>query len=96
MANMIIQENGAERTSPAVHGEVIVVTAPCHCNVVTGVQIAGVVYPFYDACGNCTSDLFGKFTEGNLVRVLIDVTNTRAQILSHATITAASVRDICK
>lgn len=95
MANMIIQENGAERTSPAVHGEVIVVVAPCHCNVVTGVQIAGVAYPFYDACGNCTSNLFGKFSEGSLVQVMIDTTNTRAQILSHATMTAAQIREIC-
>lgn len=95
MANMIIQEYGRERTSPAVHGEILVVVAPCHCDAVTGVQIAGVAYPFYDACGNCTSALFGKFSEGSLVQVLIDVINTRAQILSHATMTAEKIREIC-
>lgn len=95
MANMIIQENGKERTTPALHGEIIVVVAPCNCDAVTGVQIAGVAYPFHDACGNCTSDLFGKFSEGSLVQVLIDVTNTRAQILNHATITVDQVRNIC-
>ena len=95
MVNMIIQENGEERLSPALHGEIIVVVAPCHCDAVTGVQIAGVAFPFYDACGNCTSELFGKFSEGSLVQVLIDVTNTRAQILNHATITVDQVRNIC-
>ena len=95
MVNMIIQENGEERTTPAVHGEIIVVVAPCHCDAVTGVQIAGVAYPFHDACGNCTSNLLGKFSEGSLVQVLIDVTNTRAQILNHATITVDQVRNIC-
>lgn len=95
MTNMIIQEYGKERTTPAVHGEIIVVVAPCHCNMVTGVQIAGVAFPFYDACGNCTSDLFGKFSEGSLVQVLIDVNNTRAQILNHAIMTAEQVRNIC-
>ena len=95
MVNMIIQENGTERITPAIHGEIIVVVAPCHCDAVTGVQIAGVAFPFYDACGNCTSELFGKFSEGSLVQVLIDVTNTRAQILNHATITVDQVRNIC-
>ena len=95
MANMIIQEYGKERTTPALHGEIIVVEAPCHCDAVTGVQIAGVAYPFYDACGNCTSDLFGKFSEGSLVQVLIDVTNTRAQILNHAFITTERIKEIC-
>ena len=95
MANMIIQENGMERIVPAVHGEEIVIAAPCNCSAVEGVQIAGVVYPFYDACGNRTSNLSGKFTEGSLIRVLIDVTNTRAQILNHATITVDQVRSIC-
>lgn len=95
MANMIIQENGMERTYPAVHGEEIVVVAPCNCIAVTGVQIAGVVYPFYDACGNCTSDISGKFVEGTLLRVLIDATNKRAQILNHAIITTEQIKEIC-
>ena len=95
MANMIIQDNGFVRNIPAVHGEEITIVAPCDCTAVTGVQIAGVVYPFYDACGNCTSDISGKFVEGTLIRVLIDVTNTRAQILNHATITVDQVRNIC-
>lgn len=95
MANMIIQENGVERISPAVHGEEIVIVAPCDCSAVTGVQIAGVAYPFYDSCGNCTSDISGKFTEGSLIRVLIDTQNSRAQILNHATITVAQIREIC-
>lgn len=95
MANMIIQENGVERITPAVHGEVLVLAAPCDCTAVTGVQIAGVVFPFYDACGNCTSDISGKFTEGSLIRVLIDVTNTRAQILNHAIMTAEQIKAIC-
>ena len=95
MVNMIIQENGRARTTPALHGEIIVVVAPCHCNAVTGVQIAGVAFPFHDACGNRTAELFGKFSEGSLVQVLIDVTNTRAQILNHATITANQINAIC-
>ena len=95
MANLIIQENGLERMSPAVHGEVVVFEAPCNCTVVSGVQIGGVVYPFYDACGNCTSNIMGKFAEGSLVRVLIDTANTRAQILNHATITVSQLKAIC-
>lgn len=95
MANMIIQENGMERIVPAVHGEVIVVVAPCNCSVVTGVQIAGEVFPFYDACGNCTSDLSGKFAEGSLIRVLIDATNKRAQILNYAVMTTEQIKSIC-
>ena len=95
MVNMIIQENGKARTTPALHGEIIVVVAPCHCNVVTGVQIAGVAFPFHDACGNRTSERFNKFSEGSLVQVLIDVTNTRAQILNHATMTANQIKTIC-
>ncbi len=95
MVNMIIQENGMERTSPAVHGEEIVVVAPCNCTAVTGIQIAGVAYPFYDACGNCVSNISGKFVEGSLIRVLIDVTNTRAQILNHAIMTVERIREIC-
>ena len=95
MANMIIQDNGSVRTVPAVHGEEITIIAPCDCIAVTGVQIAGVVYPFYDACGNCISNISGKFTEGSLIRVLIDVDNTRAQILNHAIITTEKIREIC-
>ena len=95
MANMIIQENGTARTTPAVHGEELTIVAPCNCIEVTGVQIAGVVYPFYDACGNCISDIPGKFVEGSLIRVLIDVINTRAQILNHAVITTETIRNIC-
>lgn len=82
MANMIIQENGIERNWPAVHGEEITIVAPCDCTAVTGVQIAGVAYPFYDACGNNISNVAGKFTEGSLIRVLIDTKNTRAQIIN--------------
>lgn len=95
MANMIIQENGVTRVSPAVHGEIVVVEAPCHCNAVTGVQIAGVAYPFYDACGTCTSSLMNKFAEGSLVQVMIDTKNTRAQILNHAVMTTAKIKSIC-
>ena len=82
MANMIIQENGRERTIPAVHGEEITIVAPCDCAEVTGVQIAGVAYPFYDACGNSIANVAGKFAEGSLIRVLIDTKNTRAQIIN--------------
>ena len=96
MANMIIQENGVERTIPAVHGEEIVVAAPCNCSMVTGIQIAGVVFPFYDACGKCVSNVSRLFTEGSLIRVLIDVTNTRAQILNHAALSVEQIRAICK
>ena len=82
MANMIIQENGTERAYSAVHGEEITIVAPCDCTEVTGVQIAGVVYPFYDACGNSIGSVAGKFAEGSLIRVLIDTKNTRAQIIN--------------
>ena len=84
MATLIIQENGAARTRSAVNGEEITVAAPCNCTEVTGVQIAGVQYPFYDACGNNVSNIAGKFSEGSLIRVLIDTTNTRAQIINQA------------
>lgn len=82
MANMIIQENGKERLSPAVHGEEITIVAPCDCTAVTGVQIAGVAYPFYDACGNSIADVAGRFAEGSLIRVLIDTAKQRAQIIN--------------
>lgn len=83
MANMIIQENGQERTTAAVHGEEITIQAPCNCSAVSGVQIAGVAYPFYDAVGRVLPSGSGLFAEGSLIRVLIDTVNTRATILNH-------------
>jgi hypothetical protein len=83
MANMIIQENGQERTTAAVHGEEITIQAPCNCSAVSGVQIAGVAYPFYDAAGKVLPSGSGLFAEGSLIRVLIDTVNTRATILNH-------------
>lgn len=84
MANLIIQENKRERTIPAVHGEEITIKAPCNCSDVTGVQIAGVVYPFYDAAGKPMKMGSGLFSKDNLIRVLIDTENTRATIINHA------------
>lgn len=84
MANLIIQENGSPRTTPAIHGEEITIQAPCDCSAVTGVQIAGVVYPFYDAAGKPLPMGTGLFTTGNLIRVLIDTVNTRSTIINHA------------
>lgn len=84
MANLIIQENNVERTLPAVHGEEITIKAPCNCSAVTGVQIAGVVYPFYDAAGKPMEMGSGLFSKDNLIRVLIDTENTRATIINHA------------
>lgn len=84
MANLIIQENGVERTTPALHGEEITIQTPCDCSAVTGVQIAGVAYPFYDAAGNPLATGSGLFSEGNLIRVLIDTINTRSTIINHA------------
>lgn len=80
MANLIIQENGVVRATPAVHGEELTITAPCDCSAVTGVQINDVVFPFYDTLGNTASSKL--FAEGSLIRVMIDVTNTRAYILN--------------
>ena len=82
MANLIIQENGAARTRPAVTGEEITIKTPCSCSDVTGVQINGVVFPFYDAMGNSLGDTAGLFNKGSLIRVLIDADNTRAYILN--------------
>lgn len=90
MANLIIQENGVARTLPALHGEEITIQAPCDCSEVTGVQIADVVYPFYDAAGNVLPSGSGLFKTGNLIRVLIDTVNTRATIINRA-VTAANV-----
>lgn len=80
MANLIIQENGVERTTPAVHGEDLTIVAPCDCSAVEGVQINGVAFPFYDTLGNVLSSRL--FAEGSLIRVMIDVTNGRALILN--------------
>lgn len=84
MANLIIQENGKARTAPAVHGEEITIQAPCNCSAVSGVQIAGVAYPFYDAAGKVLPMGTGLFAEGSLIRVLIDTVNNRATIINHA------------
>lgn len=84
MANLIIQENGVVRTTPAVHGEEITIQAPCDCSAVEGVQIADVVYPFYDAAGNPLPMGTGLFATGNLIKVLIDTVNVRATIINHA------------
>lgn len=84
MANLIIQENGVARTTPAVHGEEITIQAPCDCSAVTGVQIAGVAYPFYDAAGNVLVSGSGLFSKGSLIRVLIDTANVRSTIINHA------------
>lgn len=83
MANLIIQENGVERTTPAVHGEELTIIAPCDCSAVEGVQINGVAFPFYDTLGNVLSSKL--FAEGSLIRVMIDVTNNRALILNSGT-----------
>lgn len=82
MANLIIQENGAARVTPAVHGEEITIQAPCNCFEVTGVQIASDVFPFYDACGKRLVGVGDLFTTGSLIRVLIDTVNKRATILN--------------
>lgn len=82
MANLIIKENKVERTAPAVHGEEITIQTPCDCTAVTGVQIAGVAYPFYDASGRSLADIDGLFANGSLIRVMIDTENTRAYILN--------------
>lgn len=84
MPNLIIQENNVNRTRPAVHGEELTIVAPCNCSEVSGVQIAGVAYPFYDAAGNVLESGVGWFAQGSLIRVLIDVDNTRAYILNAA------------
>lgn len=84
MANLIIQENGSPRTTPAVNGEEITIQAPCDCSAVTGVQINDVAYPFYDAAGNSLEDTTGMFIEGSLIRVMIDTVNTRAYLLNAA------------
>lgn len=93
MANLIIKENGAVRTAPAVHGEEITIQTPCDCTAVTGVQIAGVAYPFYDAAGNNLSSASGLFGEDSLIRVLIDTVNTRSYILNQAVSQSAEVPD---
>ena len=82
MANLIIQENGQIRYRPAVNGEEITIQAPCNCSEVTGVQINNVAFPFYDAVGNSLENIRGKFTEGSLIRVMIDTVNVRAYILN--------------
>lgn len=84
MPNLIIQENNVNRIRPAVHGEELTIVAPCNCSEVSGVQIAGVAYPFYDAAGNVLESGTGWFAQGSLIRVLIDVDNTRAYILNAA------------
>lgn len=84
MANLIIQENGVARTTPALHGEEITIQTPCDCSAVTGVQIAGVAYPFYDAAGNPMESGSGLFAKDSLIRVLIDTVNTRSTIINHA------------
>lgn len=84
MANLIIQDMGTARTIPALNGEELTIHAPCDCSEVTGVQIAGVAFPFYDASGNSLESITGKFSEGSLIRVMIDTVNTRAYILNSA------------
>lgn len=82
MANLIIQENGVARTRPAVTGEEITIKTPCSCSDVTGVQINGVAFPFYDASGNSLADMTGLFAKDSLIRVLIDADKMRAYILN--------------
>lgn len=82
MANLIIQENGVARTTPALHGEELTIVAPCDCSAVSGVQINGEAFPFYDTLGNHLNT--SLFAEGSLIRVMIDTENVRAYILNHA------------
>lgn len=84
MPNLIVQENGAARTRAAEHGEEITINSPCDCTAVTGVQIAGEVFDFCDACGNSLAGKGDLFAKGNLVRVLIDTVNGRAIIVNRA------------
>lgn len=90
MANLIVQENGVVRTTPAVNGEELTILAPCDCSEVEGVQINSVAYPFYDTCGNSLSGKTGLFTSGSLIRVLIDTANTKAYIINQG-ITPANI-----
>lgn len=85
MAYLIIQENGNPRIKPPVNGEEITIKAPCNCNVVAGVQINDIAFPFYDAAGNSLESISGKFAEGSLIRVMFDTVNVRAYILNSAT-----------
>jgi len=82
MENLIIEENGKPRTTPALNGEEITIKTPCDCTSVTGVQINGEVFPFYDTLGNSLENLTGLFAKNSLIRVLIDTDNTRAYILN--------------
>lgn len=84
MANLIVQENGSARTTPAVNGEELTIQAPCDCSAVEGVQINNVAFPFYDAAGNSIVDIRNKFSTGSLIRVMIDTVNARAYILNSA------------
>lgn len=83
MANLIIQENGAARITPAVHGEEITIQTPCDCTNITGVKIADDVFPFYDARGKKLAGVGDLFATGSLIRVLIDTVNKRATLLNH-------------
>lgn len=90
MAYLIIQENGNPRIKPPVNGEEITIKAPCNCNVVAGVQINDIAFPFFDAAGNSLESISGKFAEGSLIRVMFDTVNVRAYILNSATSIPAS------
>ena len=85
MANLIIQENGSPRTTPAVHGEEITIATPCDCSKVTGVKINSVEFPFYDTLGNSLASITGLFAKDSLIRVMIDTNKTRAYILNAGT-----------
>ena len=78
MAFLIINENGEVRTRAPITGEEIIVRTPCDGTSVEGVIIAGVEYPFYDAAGNAIGARAGLFSANTLIKVLIDVNNTRA------------------
>lgn len=82
MANLIIQENGVTRTRSATHGEEITIKSPCDCSSVTGVQINGVVFPFYDVTGHSLANINELFSKDSLIRVLIDTDLKRSYILN--------------
>lgn len=67
-----------------IDGSEIVFVAPCNCNEITGVKVycpdGSKVFLFKDAHGNDLTGIGNLFSEGVLVKAILDVTNGYAYI----------------
>lgn len=65
---------------PAYDGMPVTFVAPCDCTEAEGIKVGSMNYAFKDAHGNSLAGVGNVFSQGALVKVILDVTNGGAYI----------------